>query len=96
MKKILLIKPCWHYPITKCESTYNRIWPPLSLATCASLLEKEGYNVDILDAHAERIAPSQIGKYLNNCSKIFITSSSLDRWQCPNLVLTPFLAPVKK
>lgn len=89
--KVLLIKPYWPYPYGKGEHTYNRIWPPLSLANCAALLEKQNHNVKILDAHALRIKPKQIRSYIHGFDKIFITSSSLDRWQCPNIDITPFL-----
>lgn len=92
---ILLIKPYWPYPYSKGEYTYNRIWPPLSLANCAALLEKEGHNVKILDAHAFRIVPNKVADFIKDYEKIFITSSSLDRWQCPNIDIRPFLETVR-
>lgn len=93
--KILLIKSCWPYPYSKGEHTYNRIWPPLSLANCAAILEKQGHKVRILDAHALRIKPNKIKPYLDGFDKIFINSSSLDRWQCPNIDIEPFLETVQ-
>jgi radical SAM superfamily enzyme YgiQ (UPF0313 family) len=92
---ILLIKPYWPYPYSKGEYTYNRIWPPLCLANCATLLEKEGYNVKILDAHAQRITPDKIANYIKGYDKVFITSSTLDKWQCPNIDITLFLETVR-
>ena len=92
---ILLIRPYWPYPYSKGEDTYNRIWPPLSLANCAALLEKEGYKVEILDTHAQRIHPSGITRFIHGYDKIFVTSSSLDRWQCPNIDISPFLKTVR-
>lgn len=92
--KILLIKPCWPYPYGKGEHTYNRIWPPLSLANCGAILEKQNHDVKILDAHALRIKPNKIQFYIDGFDKIFITSSSLDRWQCPNIDISPFLETV--
>lgn len=89
--KILLIKPSWPYPYSKGDYTYNRIWPPLSLANCAALLEKEGHKVKILDAHARRIVPEKIAGFIKGYDKVFITSSSLDKWQCPNIDINPFL-----
>nr|MBA4405126.1 hypothetical protein [Nanoarchaeum sp.] len=89
--KILLINTYYPYPYSKNEYTYNRIWPPLSLANCAALLEKEGYRVEILDAHALRIRPTAIGKHIKNYDKVFISSSSLDKWQCPNVDISKFL-----
>ena len=91
MSRILLVKPYWPYPYGKGEHTYNRIWPPLSLANCAAILEKQGDNVDILDAHALRIKPKDIKSHVKGFDKIFITSSSLDKWQCPNIDIAPFL-----
>lgn len=87
--KVLLLKPCWPYPISREESTYNRIWPPLSLAYSASLLEQAGVDVEILDAHAQRLSGNRLASQLDGFDKIFITSSDLDRWLCPNLNLTP-------
>lgn len=92
--KILLIKPYWPYPYGKGEHTYNRIWPPLSLANCAAILEQRGHDVHILDAHAMRIKPSRIQEHVHGYDKVFITSSSLDRWQCPNISMDTFFETV--
>ena len=92
--KVLLVKPRWPYPYSKGEHTYNRIWPPLSLANCAAILEKRGVRVKILDCHALRIRPEKIKDYIKGFDKVFITSSSLDRWQCPNINIGPFLEAV--
>lgn len=81
---ILLVKPYWPYPYTKSEYIYNRFWPPLCLANCASILEKNGFKVKILDCHALRIKPQQVKNHIKGFDKIFVTSSSLDKWQCPN------------
>jgi len=93
--RILLLKPSWPYPVSKGESTYNRIFPPLSLMNCASLLESERHEVKILDAHADRLSLAKVLNRINEFDKIFITSSSLDRWQCPNIDIKPFLDIVK-
>ncbi|MCK5084023.1 MAG: hypothetical protein KAR31_14030, partial [Candidatus Omnitrophica bacterium] len=92
---ILLVKPFWPYPYSKGEHTYNRMWLPLSLANCAALLEGQGNKVEILDAHSLRIKPGDIKSHLNGFDKIFITSSSLDRWQCPNIDIEPFLETIR-
>jgi len=91
---VLFIKPCWPYPYGRGEHTYNRIWPPLSLANCAAVLEKRGHKAKILDAHALRIKPEKIKSHIKGFDKIFVTSSSLDRWQCPNIDIQPFLKAV--
>ena len=87
--KVLLLKPCWPYPISPEESTYNRIWPPLTLAYSAGLLEQDGIDATVLDAHAERLSGPRLAARLRGFDKIFITSSDVDRWLCPNLNLTP-------
>lgn len=90
--KVILISP--FYPYSKKEYTYNQIWPPLCLANCAALLEKEGHSVKILDAHAQCIAPNKITSFIKSYDKIFIASSYLDRWQCPNIDITIFFEMV--
>lgn len=94
--EILLFNPCLPYPYSKGEYTYNRIWPPLCLANCAAILEKEGHKVKIIDAHARRIKADKIANYAGGYNKIFITSSPLDRWQCPNINISPFLETVRR
>ncbi len=88
---ILLLKPYWPYPYNKGEYTYNRVWAPLCLANCAAILEKHKIKVKILDCHALRIMAKKVKDYLFGYDKVFITSSSLDKWQCPNLNLDTFL-----
>ena len=83
------------YPYSKGEDTYNRIWFPLSLANCAALLEREGHKVKILDAHSQRIRPLKTGRFIRGFDKVFVTSSSLDKWQCPNLDISSFLETVR-
>ncbi len=94
--RILLIKPYWPYPYSQDDHTYNRIWPPLSLLNCGALLEKKGHQVEVLDAHAKRLGPDQLFlERIKLFDKVFVTSSSLDRWQCPNLDISPFLKTVE-
>jgi len=92
--RTLLIKPCWSYPVDPGDSTYNRNWPPLSLLNCAAMVREAGYAVDILDASAERLGPEETADRASGYAQIFITSASLDRWQCPNLKIEPFLKTV--
>ena len=89
--RVALVRPCWYYPITYPEATYNRIWFPLSLANSAALLLKEGIEVKVIDAQAERLGPEEVARRIKGADKVFITSSSLDRWQCPNTDIRPFL-----
>ncbi|KPJ63320.1 MAG: hypothetical protein AMS15_00810 [Planctomycetes bacterium DG_23] len=89
--KVALVRPCWYYPITYLEATYNRIWFPLSLANAAALLLQEGIEVKVVDAQAERLRPEEVARRISGADKVFITSSGLDRWQCPNTDIRPFL-----
>ena len=91
MIRVLFVKPFWPYPYGKSENTYNRIWMPLSLANCAAILEKRGDEVKVLDAHCLRLKPERIKPHVRGFDKVFVTSSSLDRWQCPNIDIEPFL-----
>jgi len=93
--RILLVRPRWPYPVGYGESTYNRIWPPLSLANCAALLTKAGFDVAVVDAHALRLSPGQVARRAEGADGVFVTSSSLDRWQCPNSNLTPVVETVR-
>ncbi len=95
MSRILLLKPYWPYPYGKGEHTYNRIWAPLSLLNCAAILQQSGHQPYILDAHALRIKARKLRPYLQGFEKIVISSSCLDRWQCPNIDITPFLEAVE-
>jgi anaerobic magnesium-protoporphyrin IX monomethyl ester cyclase len=92
--KTLLLKPSWSYPADPGDSTYNRNWPPLSLLTIASLLRAKNLAVDVIDAGAEKLPLQDIAERARDADQVFITSASLDRWQCPNLNLTPFLKTV--
>jgi radical SAM superfamily enzyme YgiQ (UPF0313 family) len=96
--RIVLINPSYDYPVLKDSKFYylNKIWPPICLANCAALLEKEGFDVKIVDANAHRLAPTEIANRVKGYGKIFVTSSPLDRWQCPHPNITPFLECVKK
>ena len=94
--KILLLKPSWDYPIDPGESTYNRQWPPLSLLTAAAMLRENGFDVTVLDAGVEQLDPDTVAQRAAGHDKIFITSASLDRWQCPNLNLKPFTKTILK
>lgn len=93
--KILLINPYQIHLINSRGKIYNRVWPPLDLANCGAMLEGAGHQVNILDANALRLSPTHVARRAAGFDKVFISSSSLDRWQCPNLDMGPFLDTVK-
>jgi len=90
--KILLINPKVEWVSSP---AYDRIWPPLSLAYSASFLKKDGFKVEILDANAENIGLETITRKSKNFDKIFVTTSTLDKWQCPEPYIKPVLKLVK-
>jgi len=94
--KILIVNPLQVHLVNKKGKIYNRVWTPLSEANCAALLEKEGHEVVIIDANAERLGADEVARSASGFDKIFITSSTLDRWQCPVIDLGPFLSYVKR
>jgi radical SAM superfamily enzyme YgiQ (UPF0313 family) len=46
-------------------------------------MEESGHRTRIIDAHAERLEPEEIAERTRSARWIFISSSPLDRWQCP-------------
>ena len=93
--KILIVNPLQSHLVSSKGKIYNRVWSPLSEANCAALLEQEGHEVVIVDANAERLDAAEVAIRASGFDKIFITSSPIDRWQCPVVDLAPFLAYVK-
>ncbi len=89
--KVLFINPGWGSLVSTKGSRFNRPWPPLDLLNCAALLEKEGFEVQLLDARASPLHITHIAQEATKFDKCFITSSPIDRWQCPNIDLYPFL-----
>ncbi|MBN2055002.1 B12-binding domain-containing radical SAM protein [bacterium] len=93
--RVLLIKPNWSYPVDKADSTYNRRWPPLDLLNCAAFLHRRGHHAAILDASVEALDTDELAARATAFDRVFITSTSLDRWQCPNIDLSAFLRAVE-
>ena len=94
--QIALIKPCWQYPIAGADHTYNRRWPPLELLNCAAILEAQGHEVRLVDAQAEGLPPDQAAARMGRVDLALVTSSALDRWQCPTLELAPLVATMQQ
>jgi len=92
--KVMLVNPFQVNLVNKKGRIYNRTWTPLDLANCAAVLEREGVAVSIIDANAEQMLPAEVARRVKGYDKVFITSTSLDRWQCPQLDINPFLKTV--
>ncbi|MHC4179481.1 MAG: B12-binding domain-containing radical SAM protein [Planctomycetota bacterium] len=94
--QIVLVKPCWRYPIAGADHTYNRRWPPLELLNCAAILQADGHQVRIVDAQAEGLTPELVASRVGTAEMAVVTSSALDRWQCPSFELRPVTAVIEQ
>ncbi len=90
--RVLLVNPSWDELVSRKGHRFNRAWPPLDLLNCAATLEHDGASVSLLDARAVPISLDTIRRAAAEHDLVFVTSSPIDRWQCPNLDLAPFLA----
>mgnify|MGYP000978097864 CR=1 FL=1 len=93
--KVLLVNPYQVDLVQKKGRIYTRVWTPLDLAYSAAVLERAGIEAAVLDANALRLGPHQVAQAAQGYDKVFITSTSLDRWQCPHLDLQPFFHTVE-
>lgn len=91
-RKVLLINPSWDGLVSRKGRRFNRAWPPLDLLNCAAILEQDGLSVSLIDARAVPTPLDTIRDAVARHDLVFVTSSPIDRWQCPNLDLSPFLA----
>lgn len=70
--RILLINPPWIRRKDNVWHSIASIMPPLGLAWIAAVLEQDGHNVSILDAHAERLGLERIGPLLDSLGDLDI------------------------
>jgi len=89
--KVLLVNPGWDGLVSRKGRRFNRAWPPLDLLNCAAILEQDGVEVNLIDARASPVMPGVIHQAASEHDLVFVTSSPIDRWQCPNLDLGNFL-----
>lgn len=92
--RVLFVNPFQLSLVGRKGRVYNRTWTPIDLANCAALLEVEGAEVSIIDANAEQLTVAEVANRSKGFDKVFVTSTSLDRWQCPYLDLNPFFNTV--
>ena len=90
--KVLLVNPSWDGLVSRKGRRFNRTWPPLDLLNCAALLEQDGLSISLIDARATPTPLDAIRGAATRHDLVFVTSAPIDRWQCPNLDLSPFLA----
>ncbi|UCD86920.1 MAG: radical SAM protein [Desulfobacterales bacterium] len=92
MKKVLLINPSWPGQVSRQGKRFNRAWPPLSLMVCAAMLRERGCEVQIIDGRVQPGWRRQVNRIGHQYDWIVLTSSPMDRWQCPNLEVDHFIA----
>lgn len=85
--KILLINPSWGNRFQ--GQRFNRSWPPLDLLYTAARLRASGFEVELIDARAAGLRPD--AAHLPSTDLVVVSTSPLDRWQCPNIDLEPLL-----
>ena len=91
--RIALVRPSWEFPANPDERyIHNRLFVPLDLALAAALLREQGIQARIIDGHALRLHPKEVASLVEGCDQVFLTSSALDRWECPNTDIEPFVA----
>jgi anaerobic magnesium-protoporphyrin IX monomethyl ester cyclase len=88
--KVLFVNPFQVRLVGKKGRIYNRTWTPLDLANAAAILRNLGHEVAIVDANAEQIGAAEVARRCAGYDQVYVTSTSLDRWQCPYLDLQPF------
>lgn len=88
--RILLFNPSWGGLVS--GGRYNRRWPPLDLLNVGALLREGGHEVSLLDARAAPVPPSDFVREAVASDFVLVTTSPLDRWQCPNLEMEPLVA----
>ncbi|RLC10386.1 MAG: hypothetical protein DRH43_06440 [Deltaproteobacteria bacterium] len=89
--KVLLVNPGWGKMVSRVGRRFNRAWPPLGLMIGAALLEKTGADVRIIDGRVACNWRKRLRREAKESDWIGLTSSPLDRWQCPNLEIAHFV-----
>jgi anaerobic magnesium-protoporphyrin IX monomethyl ester cyclase len=88
-RRVVLARPAWTALASHHENTYNRTWPPLSSLYIATALRERGIAAEIVDLQASRADPSRAFGALGPGDLVFLSTSDVDRWQCPNVEMGP-------
>jgi len=64
---------------------FSRPWVPLDLLNCAALLRQDGHEVSLVDYRAIHVTPETRDAAVASADLILVTTTPLDRWQCPTL-----------
>jgi len=95
--KVLLINP--NFRGSKRSYDVNvRLRQPLDLAYLSAILEKKGIDNGILDANVLALSQNEILEKINEFSPshIILTTSPLDRWECPQIDIEMIFSLMKK
>jgi len=85
--EVLLVNPSWEGFVTKKARLYNWSFPPLDLLNISSILKLRGLHTKVLDLRVRPHSVDQLISEFDSAEKIILTTSPLDRWQCPNIDL---------
>lgn len=87
---VLLVNPSWEGLVSKKARLYNWSFPPLDLLNLSAILKEKGIQARMLDLRVRPLPAGRLAEEFQKAEKIIITSSPLDRWQCPNIELDIF------
>lgn len=82
---VLLVNPSWEELVSSKAHLYNWSFPPLDLLNLSAILKSKGLQTRVLDLRASPLSPDRLVREFNAAEKIILTTSPLDRWQCPNI-----------
>lgn len=83
--KVLLINPSWSGLVSQKAHIYNWAFPPLDLLNLSAILKKQGQETKVIDLRVKSLMVEQLRLEFGWADKIILTTSPLDRWQCPNI-----------
>ncbi len=92
-----MVNVCYSYPVVK-EGVFtgiNKIWQPLELAYACAKLKEFGHYAVILDSNALRVEPGKTGEHAVGFDRVYVSSTSYDRWECPHLDIAPTIETVR-
>lgn len=93
--KALLVNPFWGGSTAKKGPVYARRFPPVELAGIAALLREDGHEPRILDANVEHLGPAELAARAGDFDIVYVSSSNLDKWCCPEIDIEPFEEAVR-
>lgn len=89
--RITFIRPPLHGLVARAGRRHNRAWPPLDLLNCAALVREIGADAFLLDLQVDAFNDVELARMGKKSDLLFVTTSALDRWQCPHLDITGIL-----